>query len=170
VYPKVSGLAAWSENCKMVELSATRCSYIAILWVSLMRSAAMTIYVASQRVIPNMSVYFFIDSVRKLLVTLSYTLHSGDTSSPDKHLWISTLLTPSDHKNGTALYSSLLQIDNFAVVFTNPLQLTYRIQGHLGRCFHTSTHEFQCYQLLAVENSPAAGGKKKEIANTFKCP
>jgi hypothetical protein len=31
VYPKVSGLAAWSENCKMVKLSATKCSCIAIL-------------------------------------------------------------------------------------------------------------------------------------------
>jgi uncharacterized protein YdhG (YjbR/CyaY superfamily) len=31
VYPKVSGLAAWSENCKMVELSATKCNCIAIL-------------------------------------------------------------------------------------------------------------------------------------------
>jgi len=32
VYPKVSGLAAWSENYKWyTQLSATRCSCIAIL-------------------------------------------------------------------------------------------------------------------------------------------
>jgi hypothetical protein len=30
-YPKVSGLAAWSENCKWYQFSATRCSCIAIL-------------------------------------------------------------------------------------------------------------------------------------------
>jgi hypothetical protein len=56
----------------MVQLSATRCSCIAILWVSLVIFAAITLYVASQRVIPKVSVYFDIDSVRKLLDTLSY--------------------------------------------------------------------------------------------------
>jgi hypothetical protein len=49
VYPKVSGLATWSEN-KMVQLSATRCSCIAILCISLMSFAAITLCVASQRV------------------------------------------------------------------------------------------------------------------------
>jgi hypothetical protein len=37
VYPKVSGLAAWiggGRESQMVQLSATRCSCIAILWVS----------------------------------------------------------------------------------------------------------------------------------------
>jgi hypothetical protein len=46
VYPKVSGLAAWSENCKC----ATRCSSIVILWVILMSFASITLCVASQRV------------------------------------------------------------------------------------------------------------------------
>jgi hypothetical protein len=54
----------------MLQLSATRCSCIAILWVSLASFAAITICVASQQVL--IVVYFVIDSVRKLLDTLSY--------------------------------------------------------------------------------------------------
>jgi len=57
---------------QMAQLSATRCSCIAILWVSLVSSAAITLYVASQQVIPKVSIYFVIDSVRKLLDTPSY--------------------------------------------------------------------------------------------------
>jgi hypothetical protein len=51
----------------MVTLSATRCSYIAVLLVSLMSFAAITLCVASQRAIPKVSVYFVIGSVRELL-------------------------------------------------------------------------------------------------------
>jgi hypothetical protein len=72
VYPKVSGLVAWSENLRMVQLSATRCNCIAILWVSLVSFAAITLCVASQRVFIIIVVYFVIDSVRKLLDTPSY--------------------------------------------------------------------------------------------------
>jgi hypothetical protein len=50
VYPKVSGLAHLTRELQMVQLSATRCSCIAILWVSLVRFAAITLYVAFQRV------------------------------------------------------------------------------------------------------------------------
>jgi len=42
----------------MVQLSATRCSCIAILWVSLVSFAAITLCVASQRVFIVASVYF----------------------------------------------------------------------------------------------------------------
>jgi hypothetical protein len=56
----------------MVQLSATRCSCISILSVSLVSFAAVTLCVASQRVFIGVSVYFVIDSVRKLLDTLSY--------------------------------------------------------------------------------------------------
>jgi hypothetical protein len=56
----------------MVPLSSTRCTCIGILWVSLVNFAAITLYVASERVIPNVSVYFVIDSVRKILYTPSY--------------------------------------------------------------------------------------------------
>jgi hypothetical protein len=54
------------RELQMVQLSDTRCSCIAILWVSLVCFAAVTLYVASQRVIPTVSVYFIIHSVQKL--------------------------------------------------------------------------------------------------------
>jgi hypothetical protein len=56
----------------MVQLSATRCSCVAILWVSLVSFATITLCVASRRVVLKVSVYFVTDSVRKLLVTPSY--------------------------------------------------------------------------------------------------
>jgi hypothetical protein len=56
----------------MVQLSATRCSCIAILRVSLVSFVAITLCVASQRVFVVVSVYFVIDSVGKLFVTPSY--------------------------------------------------------------------------------------------------
>jgi hypothetical protein len=59
------------RELQMVQLSATRCSCIAILWVSLANFAAITLCVASQRVF-FVFVYFVIDSVRKLLDTPSY--------------------------------------------------------------------------------------------------
>jgi hypothetical protein len=60
------------RELQMVQLSATRCSCIAILWVSLVSFAAMTLCVASQRVFVVVVVYFVIDSVRKVLDTPSY--------------------------------------------------------------------------------------------------
>jgi hypothetical protein len=59
------------RELQMVQLSATRCSCIAILWVSLVSFAAITLCVASQRVF-IVVVVFVIDSVRKLLDTPSY--------------------------------------------------------------------------------------------------
>jgi hypothetical protein len=60
------------RELQMVQFSATRCSCMAILWVSLVSFAAITLCVASQRVfIVAIVVYFVIDSVRKLLVTPS---------------------------------------------------------------------------------------------------
>jgi hypothetical protein len=58
------------RELQMVHHSATRCSCIAILWVSLMSFATITLCVVSQRVFVVLD--FFIDSVRKLLDTLSY--------------------------------------------------------------------------------------------------
>jgi hypothetical protein len=55
------------RELQMVPLSATRCSCIAILWVSLASFAAITLCVASQRVFIVVIVYFVIDSVRKFL-------------------------------------------------------------------------------------------------------
>jgi hypothetical protein len=62
---------------QMVQLSATRCSCITILWASLVSFATITPCVASQWVC-IVVVYFVIDSVWKLLDTPSYTeLHLG---------------------------------------------------------------------------------------------
>jgi hypothetical protein len=60
------------RELEMVRLSVTRCSCIAILWVSLVSFAAIILYVASQRVFIFVSVYFVIDAVRTLLDIPSY--------------------------------------------------------------------------------------------------
>jgi len=61
------------QELQMAQLSTTRYSCIAILWVSLVLSfAAIALCVASQRVFIVVS--FIIDSVRKLLDTPSYCL------------------------------------------------------------------------------------------------
>jgi hypothetical protein len=57
------------RELQMVQLSATSCSYIATLRVSLVSFATVTLCVASQRVF--IVVYFVINSVRKLLDTPS---------------------------------------------------------------------------------------------------
>jgi hypothetical protein len=62
------------RELQMVGLSTTRCTSIAILWVSIVSFAAITLCVASQRVFIVVSVYFEIYSVRKLLDTTSYVL------------------------------------------------------------------------------------------------
>jgi hypothetical protein len=53
----------------MVQLSATRCSCITIMWVSLVSFAAITLCVASQRVFVVVGVHCVTDSVWKLLDT-----------------------------------------------------------------------------------------------------
>jgi hypothetical protein len=61
------------RELQMVQLSATRCSCIAILWVGLVSFVTITLCVASQRVfiVVVVVVYFVIESVRKLLDTPS---------------------------------------------------------------------------------------------------
>jgi hypothetical protein len=51
------------RELQIVQLSATKCSCIAIMWVSLVNFAAVTLRVASQRVFIVVVVYFVIDSV-----------------------------------------------------------------------------------------------------------
>jgi hypothetical protein len=60
------------RGLKVLQLSATRCSCIAILWVCLVSFVAISLCVSSQRVF-IVVVYFVIDSVRKLLDIPSYT-------------------------------------------------------------------------------------------------
>jgi len=59
------------RELQMVQLYATRCSCIAILWVSPESFAALTLYDVSQRAFIVAVVYFVIDSIRKLLDTPS---------------------------------------------------------------------------------------------------
>jgi hypothetical protein len=59
------------RELQMVEFSAPRCNFTAILWVSLVSFAAITLCVASQRVFIVVSVYFVM-TVWKLLDTPSY--------------------------------------------------------------------------------------------------
>jgi hypothetical protein len=47
------------RELQMVQLSATKSSCIAILWVSLVTFAAMTLCVASQQVIPKVSIFHY---------------------------------------------------------------------------------------------------------------
>jgi hypothetical protein len=60
------------RELQMVQLSAIRCSCIAVLWVSLVSFATTTLYAAFQRLFNFVIVYFVIDSVRKLLVMPLY--------------------------------------------------------------------------------------------------
>jgi hypothetical protein len=64
------------RELQIVRLSATRCSCIAITWVNLVSFAAITLYVASERVILKVSVYFVIDSFRKLLDSHTDSFHN----------------------------------------------------------------------------------------------
>jgi hypothetical protein len=65
------------REMQMVQLPATRCSCIAILWVSLVNYTAITLCVASERV-SIVVVYFVIDSVRKLLDIPSYIIWTDE--------------------------------------------------------------------------------------------
>jgi len=76
------------RKLQMVQPSATRCSCIAILWVSLASFDAITLCVIYQRVIPKVSV---IDSVRKLLVTpyyFNYCFHRLFIIRCNKHVML----------------------------------------------------------------------------------
>jgi hypothetical protein len=60
-----------AREMQMIQLSATRCSCVGVLWASLVSFASITLCVASH---PVFVVYFVIDSVRKLLDTPSCPL------------------------------------------------------------------------------------------------
>jgi len=62
------------QELQTVHLFVTRCSCIAILWVSLVSFTAITLCVDPQRAFVVAVVYFVIDSVRKLLDTPSYNV------------------------------------------------------------------------------------------------
>jgi hypothetical protein len=68
MYPKVSGLAAWRENCKWYRsLPIGAVVSLGVLWDILVSFVTITLCVASQRVMPKVSGHFVIDTIRKLL-------------------------------------------------------------------------------------------------------
>jgi hypothetical protein len=68
------------REMQMVQLCATRCTCIAVLWVSLLSFTAIALYVVSQRVFIVVSIYFTMDSVRKLLDIPWYSENTRDFS------------------------------------------------------------------------------------------
>jgi hypothetical protein len=85
-----------------IHLSATRCSCMAILWVSLVSFAAITLCVASPVYI--VVAYFFFDSVRKLLDIPSYTAwHRRDCDLLHDRPDLSTGRTHHDKQNRNRL-------------------------------------------------------------------
>jgi hypothetical protein len=94
----------------MVQLSATRCSCIAILWFSLVNFAVVTLCVASQQVFIVVTVYFVIDSVRKFWIhpRITYLYKAGFLFLFYKD-W--TLWSPSNtHKLNWSSTSGVLSI------------------------------------------------------------
>jgi hypothetical protein len=73
--------ARLERELQMLQLSATRCSCVTILWVSLVSFASIILCVASRRVLIVVVVvlYFAIDSVRQLLDTPSYHEYYGES-------------------------------------------------------------------------------------------
>jgi len=55
---KIFRTGCLERELQMVQFSATSCSCVAILWVNLVSFATIILCIVSQRVIPNISVYF----------------------------------------------------------------------------------------------------------------
>jgi hypothetical protein len=77
VYPEVSGLAAWSKNCKWYSSLPLGAVVLLFCEVSLVSFATITLHVTSQQVfiavVVVVVVDFIINSVQKLFDTPSYT-------------------------------------------------------------------------------------------------
>jgi len=101
------------RELQMLHLSATRCSYSAVLWGILVSFDAITLSVASQRVFIVVGVNFVIDSVRKRLDTPSYV----------------TLA----HRNGTALVGC--SSNHRQVILHNDSNYLHWIKGRFCSCF-----------------------------------
>jgi hypothetical protein len=98
VYPKVSQLATWSENCKWH-------SCIAILWVSLVSSATITLCNASEWVFFGV-VHFIINSVWKLLDTSLYSTKITIIIWEPLHLTVNSKFTFGVFQNSSSQHWS----------------------------------------------------------------
>jgi hypothetical protein len=92
----------------MVQLSATRCSCIAILWVSLMSFASITLCLASQRVFNVLVVVvvvvvvdFVIDSVRnwihpRIIIEEDANTLQSNMRKQKRYIWLRTGVTTAN--------------------------------------------------------------------------
>jgi hypothetical protein len=83
----------------MVQLSATRCTYIAILWASLVSFAAITLCVASQRVFVIVVVYFVMTQSGNFWIYPRSTLNC-------ENIGLGTIPTPTRKAWGRQAYES----------------------------------------------------------------
>jgi hypothetical protein len=146
----------------MLHLSASRCSFIAILLVSLVSFASITLCVASQRAFIVVSMYFVIDSVRKLLDPHSYSqLPPTAQDSWGFFHCITNIFscfgnTSSHHYDGQTEY-------NFASTFraTNRILIT-------GRCYKRTEQEkkkknMECSTVRQSSNVRKVSGSKLAV-------
>jgi hypothetical protein len=77
------------RELQMVPLAATRCSCIAILWVSIVSFAAITLCVASQWVFIVVSVYFVMTQSGNFWIHPRIIVHPT-THSCSRPTWISS--------------------------------------------------------------------------------
>jgi hypothetical protein len=102
----------------MVKLSDTRCSFVAILWVSLVSFATVTLCVASQRVSIFVSIYFFMTQSGNLWIhprkSIPVISCSIDTASLNNQLAVQVfqyvmtqLLTYADATEGQTMTSEV---------------------------------------------------------------
>jgi hypothetical protein len=110
----------------MVQLSATRCSCIAILWASLVSFSAITLCVASQRVFIVVSVYFVITQsgnfwIHPLCRFLPY--HSRPPSAEVKECVELYFHSPNTSSWCVAYLSKVRPL---------PLLFTFTLQHHTG--------------------------------------
>jgi hypothetical protein len=136
------------RELQMVQLSATRCSCIAILWAILVSFAAITLFVASQWVFIVVILYFVIDSVRKLLDTTSY-ISLNSVLLLFSHSWRvlpSSLCTSDSHAENCYAYASALP----SVLHTPPISSSLILSAR-SRIIDTLSHVGS--EILSMQSS-----------------
>jgi hypothetical protein len=107
VYRETFGLL--ERELQMVQLSATRCSCVTILWDSPVSFGAITLCVVSQRVFIFLVAYFVIDSVRKLLDTSSYGGDGFDSFMLRTRIELHALTPPPPNVMRVRKFENLLE-------------------------------------------------------------
>jgi hypothetical protein len=118
------------RELQMIQPSATRCSYIAIWWVSLVSFSTITLYVAFQWVFIVIVVYFVIDSVRKLLDTPS-TWYQYKHSKHCAHHLPSLYAFLYSQQMSTSPWSVVCLALLLVILFAIPFRLS-AVESHLS--------------------------------------